>query len=317
MTNSMSQIESLLTMSAEDLHKILSVIFPTQSRRKKGDRLKGLLYIRRCGRVERGNDLKRHFGMGSRQGLYEVLKSLIDAGVLDEQGRNIVLTLKGKKLLDALFSFQSSMAGTTKIQPEIKAPNVPFYNSLQVILFTNGKNPANYLWVWDITNNGKSSLERLTYKVRSGGTPLEKFLLIHSKEILSYELRIDEPDFKVFDLLFDGPINPRSQKKYWYSYEWPGNYDPLWRPWDFTFIHSDFVISDLLITIINPPSIEVKSKTVDSNFEVQSEDTILGKFQSLGVDYYRTPYLNFIQYRARNVPTKATIKIKWDFEYRE
>ncbi len=308
-----------LTNSGRQLHTLFKFLYPSQSKHKTGKRIEALIKIREKGEIHKYKErkwLKDIFGVETRQSVHGILKETKQLGLIVEKDNKLYLTQNGERLLDSLELFFSNLKGESKIWSKQEYNDI-YYSTAEVYLFTNGYEPAYYIWFWEITNNSMTTIKQNEYIIQSAGTKLDKLDLYYSNNISNYKVTTDKGDMKIFNIYFRNPISSGLSSKYWYSYQWPGNFDPNWKPWDFTFRCRDFPVQNLNLIIINPKCFQILQDSISHNEELPEGSKTLGTFNIKGLDLVNTSFFSVLFYKANNIPKDSTIRLKWDFNYQQ
>ena len=299
--------------SKEGLHEIFASIFPNQS--DGGHRLRGLLYIQERGSVNRKDNQEKLievFGVDRRQSLYNARDTLIEAGLLEVDDYEWKLTEEGAKLLNSMSVMTQHYSGNVRADSNESSPDIPCYDFVYITIYTNGEDHATYYHMYEIGNEGSNPIDSVTHTAGSRGSNLDSLDLNYSENIKDWSIIEAEPDWKKFELSFDNSIRPSHSDYYWFSYNWPNNFHPEWRPWTYDYKTREYPIRSFLVNIINTKRVDEDS--MESNVEVSSPTAYWGRFRKSRVHLVSTKDFDYLTFKAYNLPPETTINIKWDLK---
>lgn len=306
-----------LRESRAALHQIFSILFPNQTRIEDGNRLNGLMFINQSEPVEYSQNRERlrdEFGIGTNQGLRDIIGAFEEHGIIIEEDNNINITNKGERIIESLRAFLSEYQNRHE-PSDGQSLDSPYYDSVGVKIYTNGEDFADYLWLWELINKDSDPIESVTHTASSGGSIIDDWMLDYSNNVSEHERTVDHGDFVAFDMSFRQPIQPGESKRYWHSYRLDRNLHPEWKPLRFVYNCREYPVVRLSVDIINDKKYSIKPESLKHRVELPNKDSKLGSYQPIDFEFTPTPSFNIINFKAVNVPVDAAIDLIWDFEY--
>lgn len=312
-----------LASSAPELHRLLGSLFPVNSRNKRGNNLKGLLYICENDPIQFSQNrgiLKDKFDAGTRQTLHNRLDTLEELDLIVRENNQIQSTEKARKLIAGLRELgrAASESHQRRRITSQQASNTTFYDQVRIFLYTDGKTHAEYLWEWHIINKSNVPIETQEHSVRSGGSDIGNLDLRYSDSISGYTVEVDRQDLKEFTVDFHQPISPNSSIRYWYSYELPGNYKPGWGDsYRFRFNCRTHPVKNLNINIINDDRYTIPNSSLDSFVEIgnsssEFDSSLRKRCRKLDMESF-----SVLDLTAENVTTGTVVEVEWDYSYQD
>lgn len=302
-----------LCENSTKFHKLISAICPTTiGKEAMGSRINifsKLVCINDIDLMNNKikNEVDKLFS-NSRSSRKKVFTAFQEEGLIEKLDfGKYKITPKGKKLWQALQEFNESL-NNDKAKPF--STKKPYYEHVTFRIKTDGQNHCKIWHNWCVRNTSKEPLIDMPCEA-SSDTPYQgTFKIEHSDNITKYDLLIDDPYRKSFNLILQKPIKKGEHLNFWYEYDWPELLKNIHKTWDYSIDTKEFPIRTFTLLIELPLGHKIDEKTV--HLDIVGKNALTKDFIALDPLIWDSAGIRHLYWQMHNIPGGFKFKLSWE-----
>lgn len=315
-TKSKIQLEAehhRLCENAAKFHKLISSLCPTSiGKEGLGSRINIFSRLVCINDIDlMNNKIKNEIDelfSNSRSSRKKVFTAFMEQGLLEKTDYGKYrITQKGIILWHALQDFNETLSND-KSKPF--STSKPYYEHVVFRITTDGENFCKVWHNWCIRNTVKEPQTNMPCEA-SSDTPFQgTFRLKHSDNIEKYDLLVDDPYRKCFNLILKKPVNKGEYLDFWYEYDWPELLKNIHKTWDYSIDTKEFPIKHFTLMIELPLNHKIDENKV--KLDIVGKKALTKDFFALDPLIWDSGGTRYLYWRMHNVPGGLRFKLSWE-----